>query len=321
MRPTLVSQRLLMMLIASITPIAAIAAITVAPDIASAQNGTPQLLTQVQAADALADLITYTVARADARIANVEQYFKETGQDAEYAKSPPPAANPLLPFNSVYRAAVLFVQQGDGAKFADPSLKTLNDAQLSDEMTELQVYNIQQFQKLNEQAKRAASMREFLKSKGELEKYQAWAKSKGFHPRTAPKTPEEAAARMEEMVGSAREIAWTKAQARGMRREEFDKRWAEQVKEYRDSVQQKVVGCRALAQSLTNPPPPPPPPPAHAPPVNVGTPPGGLRGGGGSGGGGPSLPPPVGSQYQSNNSAAAIQARNDELWNRYDDDD
>jgi hypothetical protein len=277
----------------------------------AAAQGTPELLTQVQAADVLSDLITYTNTRADARLQNIQQYLRETGNEAAFQKSTPAGKNPLIPFSELFRAAVIFVQ-GDGSKYTDPSLKTLSDAQLSTELTELQVYNIQQFQKLNEKVKQASSIKAFLQSSGDLEKYRAWAKSKGFAPVKPPQTPEEAAARMEEMIKSAKETAWTKAQARGMSRAEFDKRWAEQVKNYQKSVEQNVMGCRALANSLTNPPPPPPAPPSNPPPVNVGPPPG-MRGYS------PSLPPPVASQYQSNDTASGFQARNDELWNRFDD--
>ena len=276
-----------------------------------APAGTPALLTQVQAADVLSDLITYTVARGEARLQNIQQYLRETGNDAAFEKARPAAKNALIPFSELSRAAVIFVS-GDGSKYTDPSLATLNDAQLSSELTELQVYNIQQFQKLNEMVKTASSMKSFLESSGGLEKYRAWAKSKGFAPARPPATSEEAAARMEELIKSAKQIAWTKAQARGMSQEEFEKRWADQVKNYQKSVEQKVVGCRALANSLTNPPPPPPPPPSNPPPVDVGPPPG-LRGG-------PSLPSPVTSQYQQNNTASGFQQRNDELWNRFDDD-
>jgi hypothetical protein len=304
MRSTSLSLALLVM-------ISFLSAVVAAPRGAAAQ-GNSQLLTQVQAADVLADLITLTVTRADARVQNIQQYLRETGNEAAFQKAMPAGKNALIPFSELFRAAVIFVQ-GDGSKYADPSLKTLNDAQLSTELTELQVYNIQQFQKLNDNVKTAASIKQFLQSSGDLEKYRAWAKSKGFEPVKAPQTPEEAAARMDELVKSAKEIAWTKAQARGMSREEFEKRWAEQVKNYRKSVEQNVMGCRALANSLTHPPPPPPPPPSNPPPVDVGPPPG-MRGFS------PSLPPPVGSQYQSNNTAAGFQQRNDELWNRFDDD-
>jgi len=290
-----------------------IVAAVLAPRRATAQQpaGTPALLTQVQAADVLSDLITYTVARGEARLKNIEQYLQETGAQAAFDKAPPIGRDTLIPFSELSRAAVIFVS-GDGSKYVDPSLNTLNDAQLSTELTELQVYNIQQFQKLNRMVQTAASMKSFLQSNGDLEKYRAWAKSKGFNPASAPQSPEEAAARMGELIKSAKQIAWTKAQARGMSQEEFEKRWTEQVKNYQKSVEQKVLGCRALANSLTNPPPPPPAPPSNAIPLVVGPPPG-------MHGYSPSLPPPVNSQYQQNNTASGFQQRNDELWNRFDD--
>src|SRR3954470_7836880 len=118
----------------------------------AAAQGTPQLLTNVRAADVLADLITYTVGRADARVENIKQYLRETGSEAAFEKARQGARNPLVPYSELLKGAVVFVS-GDGARFADPSLDTLNDAQLSDELANLQVYNIQQFQKLNDQVK------------------------------------------------------------------------------------------------------------------------------------------------------------------------
>src|SRR4051794_25548305 len=41
---------------------------------AGAPQGSPELLTHVRAADLLADLITYTNSRADARVENIRQY-------------------------------------------------------------------------------------------------------------------------------------------------------------------------------------------------------------------------------------------------------
>jgi len=276
-----------------------------------AQQGAPELLTQVQAADVLSDLITYTVGRADARVANMQQYLRETGDEAAFAQARPAAKDPLLPFSELSRAAVVFVN-GDGGKYVDPSLKTLNAGQLASELTELQIYNIQQFRQLNDDAKSFASMKEFLKSRGGWDKYATWAKSKGFTLAKPPQTVEEAAALMDEMAKSAQEIAWTKAQAQGMSRAEFDKRWADQVKNYKASVDQKVLGCRALASQMMNPPPLPPPPPMMSPREYDGPPPG-MRGG-------PSLSrPPLSGQYQQENTAGAFKARDDSLWNEFDD--
>jgi hypothetical protein len=284
--------------------------LSLTPQHAAAAQGTPQLLTNVRAADVLADLITYTGLRADARVENIKQYLRETGTEAAFEKARPAAKNPLVPYTELLRGAVVFVS-GEGAKFADPSLEALNDTQLSNELATLQVYNIQQFQKLNDQVKYAASAKAFVESRGELEKYRAWAKTKGFAPVTPPKTPEESAARMDEMIKSAKEIAWTKAEAQEMSREEFDKRWADQVKNYRKSVEEKVAGCRSLATALKNPP-PAPAMPSNPAPAYVG-PPAGMHGG-------LSSPPSPGvSQYKADNSAAAFRAKNEELWDRWDD--
>src|SRR4051794_18387018 len=88
------------------------------------QPGAPELLTQVQAADVLSDLITYTAARGDARVQNMQQYLQETGNAAAFQQAHPEANDPLMPFSEMFRGAVLFVN-GDGGKYADPSLKAL----------------------------------------------------------------------------------------------------------------------------------------------------------------------------------------------------
>src|SRR5262245_25530559 len=135
-----------------------------------------ELLVQAQAADVLSDLITYTVARADARAQNIQEYLHNTGREDAYDKARPIARIQLPFYTEVFQGAVLFIK-GGGDQYADPSLKTLDNSQLSTEMSQLQVYNIQTFMKLVEKVKQVASMKEFLKSVGDLEKYQEWAKS------------------------------------------------------------------------------------------------------------------------------------------------
>ena len=274
----------------------------VAPRRAAAAS--PDMLVQVQAADVLSDLITMTAKRADTRVEALHKYLGQIGKEAAFDQAKPAAQQKaLVPFSAVFQGAIAFVKQG-GGKYADPSLATMSDADLSAELTELQVYNIQHFSHINEQYNAAQQMRAFLKSAGELEKYQQWAKENAIPTAPAPTTPDQVAAKMQTDIASARDMAWAKAEARGMTQAEFDARWGQQVKQYQDTVAQQVTGVKALAESLTAP--PPPPTQIISPIVN--TP---VNRGSGADAAPPPLPAPVQSQY----TAGMYQAANNALWN------
>jgi len=264
----------------------------------------PEMLAQVQAADVLSDLITLTAKRADMRVEALHKYLGQIGKEAAFDQAAPAAEQKtMVPFSAVFRGAIAFVKQG-GGKYADPSLATMSDADLSAELTELQVYNIQQFSHINQQYNAAQKMRAFLTSAGELEKYKQWAKENAIPTGAAPTTPDQVAAKMQQDIATAQEIAWAKAEARGMTKAEFDARWGQQVKQYQETVAQQVSGVKALAESLTAP--PPPPTQIISPIVN--TP---VDRGGGASDAPPPLPAPVQSQY----TAGMYQAANNALWN------
>lgn len=226
--------------------------------IATPARAAVDLVTDVNAADALADLLTYAVDRTDASAAALQKYLSGIGKADAYAANPPAVARAKrMPFNSVFKAAVLFVQN-DGEKFADPSLKDRDPSELLDELTELQSYNIQQFMHLNQQRDSCDSMRAYLKSIGEFDKFVAWAEQNapdvmpagGPATQPAADTPEQLAQRMASLVKYARSIAWRKAEARGVSEADFEKQWQEKVAKYRDGVADKVEGVRALGGSL-----------------------------------------------------------------------
>jgi len=274
------------------------------------------LLVPAQAADVLADLITVTSARADARVDAMHRYLREIGKDEAFyqAKAPPPEKP--IPFNEVFKGAILFVKTGGGAQYADPALAGMNNEQLTNELTELQVYNIQTFQHVVQQRQSVDAMKAYLKSSGNLEGYEKWAKEHAPAEATAQptaKSSEQVAARMGEMIDSARSTAWKKAEARGMSEAEFEQAWKQRVEQHRDEVAKNVEGCKKLAQSLTSSPPPAPAarplPPAS--PIITGPGPAPVA---------PAAPPPtVQSQYSQQHTAEMYQQRNDELWNRWDD--
>lgn len=270
-----------------------------------------ELVTQVQAADVLSDLITYTNSRADLREAALKKFIAESGKQLEFEKfKPTTPLQPPPPFSKVFQGAVMYVKSG-GGHFANPTIKTMSESQLTSELTELQVYNIQEFMKLGEKKKSIDTMRAFLTSVGELDKYKQWSKDSTISQAPAA-TAQDVEARMDETMKAAKAIAWSKAQARGVSEADFEKQWTEQVKEYKEAVKTKVEGVKSLAQSLSEPPPAQPAqqqkfePPAVAlypqapPPPSIQP---------------PSLPPTV----QSKATNEMYQQQNNELWNRFDD--
>jgi hypothetical protein len=216
------------------------------------------LLSNTQAADVLSDLLTYAVDRADASTDAMQQYLKQIGKDADYDKNRPAVSHDGMSYNSVFKAAVMFVKDG-GAKYADPSLKDLGKDALLDQLTDLQSYNMQQFMALNGKRETCESMRTYLKSANEWDKFVAWTEKNApaATPMQGPATqssanPEQLAQRMKALVEYAREIAWRKAQAMGVSEADFNKQWEQNVREHKDHVADKVEGMRVLGGSLAN---------------------------------------------------------------------
>jgi hypothetical protein len=145
--------------------------------------------------------------------------------------------------------------------------------------------------------------------------YNKWAKEHGVAPKhQEPKTPAEVAARMDEMIVSAKATAWAKAESRGVSREEFEQQWKQRVEKYREGVANQVDGCKKLARSLSAPPPvasAPAPTVLTAKPLYPNTP--RAVAPGATGATGPQPQPPK-SQYTNE----MFQERNKELWDRFD---
>lgn len=255
----------------------------------------PQMLVQVQAADVLSDLLTWTVDRATARVVAMKQFIAEIGKADDYRQHKPDVRSKSMFFTQVFNGAVDFIKNG-GAKYADPALGNLNESQLMDHFNTLQSYNMQQFIQLNQLRDQSNSMAAYLHSIDQFDDYLKWAKAKfpgvsATAPPTA-QTPEQLAAQMQKMIDTAREITWKKAQAMGMSQTDFDQRWKQMAAQYRESVAQKVEGIQAtgswltksqLAQSA------PAPAPAQPPVVwQAGAPVQQMQ---------PTLPAPVQSQY------------------------
>ena len=278
---------------------------------ASARSQT-DMLAPAQAADVLSNLITVTSKKADARVEAMHQYLVEIGKGDAFHEAPAPPEEKAIFFNQLFKGAIQFVKDG-GAQYADPALSQMTGAQLMNELSELQVYNTQQFMHLLKQKRAVDAMEAFLKSSGDLDGYNQWAEKHGVAPKERePKTPAEVAARMDEMIVSAKETAWAKAESRGTSREEFEKQWKQRVETYREGVAKQVDGCKKLARSLSA---PPPAPAASAPRVLTARPlyPDTPRANA------PAAPPTLQSQPpKSQYTNEMFQQRNKELWDRFD---
>jgi len=272
------------------------------------------MLAPAQAADVLSNLITVTSKKADARVEALHQYLVEIGKSDAFHEAPPPPEEKAIFFNQLFKGAIQFIKNG-GAQYADPALSQMTGPQLMNELSELQVYNTQQFLHLVKQKRAVDAMEAFLKSSGDLDGYHKWAKEHGVAPKQEePKTPAEVAARMDEMIASAKATAWAKAESRGVSREDFEKEWKQRVEKHREGVASQVDGCKKLARSLSAPPPVAAAPASRvltAEPLYPNTPRAAAPGAPGATG--PQSQPP-----KSQITNEMFQQRNKELWDRFD---
>ncbi|MGH7176161.1 MAG: hypothetical protein ACREJC_02165 [Tepidisphaeraceae bacterium] len=215
----------------------------------------PDLVTQIEAADVLSDLLTFTADRSSARVEAMHTFLREIGKDDAYNHAKPVVKKQdRLDYSQVFAAAMLFIKAG-GDKFADPALKGLSESQLYEQLTAVQYYNMQQFMRYNQQRNAANSMRAYLESIDQFPAYLKWARGKVPAPdpdlaQPAPTTPQQLEERMSRMIASYQAIAWKKAQATGMSRAEFDARWKQHLAQYSESVAQKINGVKSLGTFL-----------------------------------------------------------------------
>jgi hypothetical protein len=279
------------------------------------------LVQQVQAADLLADLITYTVDRADVRLNQAMTYLQSIGKTDAFNQAKPNAPTPRpLNYMLLFRGSLAFVE-GDGKKYADPSVANQPTSQLYEDLTAAQYYNMHEFLHYNQQRQAFASVRAYLESINEYQKYLAstGGETAAARPPTtgpAPATPDQVATRLGDMLNFIYETSWKQAQAKGTSQADFEKNWPEQVRQYRESVMEKIEGSQpseaAFGKSqLAGSTPPPPDLPAPAPlPAHYDTPaPADVTAS-------QSLPAPVQSPY----SNANYRAKDTSLWNMWDYD-
>jgi hypothetical protein len=221
----------------------------VSPRVSAATAAPADLVQQVQAADLLADLMTYTVDRADVRLKNAQDFLASIGKTQAYEQAHP---NPALPrplnYMLLFRGSLAFVE-GEGQKYADQSVNDQGTPQLYQELTAAQYYNMHEFLHFNQQRQEFDSIRAYLKSIGQYDKYLASAngqETESSPPSTqpTPATPEAVAQRMGKLIDFIYDSAQTQAQAQGTSRADFEKHWPEQVKEYRESVMARIEGAQ-----------------------------------------------------------------------------
>jgi len=224
-----------------------------------------ELVAQVQAADLLSDLLTWTSDRAASRVAAMTEYLNETGKLAGFRKTnPAPPKTMSLFYSELFNGAVQFVK-GDGTTSADPQLAKLNDAQLFRELTALQTYNIQQFLYLNHKRQECAAVRAYLDSTHGFDGYLTWLKTK--YPQTdsasngttqpAAQTGAQAVAQLEQAIKTAREAAWQRAKARGMSQVDFNHEWDAGQSMMKAQIAARVSGMAEFARAARASTPPP----------------------------------------------------------------
>ncbi len=232
--------------------------------IARAAAEPSDLLKQVQAADVLSDLITWSADRAAARSDSMRQYLTATGRvdafrDSLSAPRPPttgPTTQPLF-YDQMFLGTVRFVEQG-GDRYADPALKKLAGKQLMQELSALATYNIGEFKTLNQQRAVIGVMKAYLQSTGQLEAYAKWATvhtpDLASAPSTAGAQPQSSAAmvaKTEAMMQAAKDAARKRAEAQGVSPGDFEQQWNQKQAKLHDDISHRLEGMSDLAQAFS----------------------------------------------------------------------
>jgi hypothetical protein len=276
------------------------------------------LVQQVQAAHVLADVMTFVVERADARLNEAEAYLNTIGKKEAYEHAKPaPALGKPLYYTQLFKGAIAFVE-GDGVRYADPSTNDESVSQLYNDLSAAQYYNIHQFLHFNQQRQEFASLRSYLESIGQWDKFLATGSNNAPTARLDERTSSQPALtplelvsrRMGETMKFIRETACKDAQAKGISETDFNSHWPAEMARYRRSVISRIESAQPLegvgkTEMLGTPPPQPRPEPAIAqPPVVFATPQAAP----------PQPPPPVPSPYTN----ALFRARDNTIWDMWD---
>lgn len=222
----------------------------------AAESADPRLLQQVQAADLMSQLLTWTGDRANARVESMREYLEDHRLATGYDQNPPATPKVArLPYSQIFAQVTHFVAIGGGAKYSDPGLARLTDAQLRRELDALQGYNMDLFMLLNRQWDQAESMRLYLEQCHELKGYLGWSESRLpssllMRPATQPA---DLALRLETIADQIREAEWKRSQAQGMTRQAFEAAWTRRTTEFRRRVAERVKANYELARSFRQP--------------------------------------------------------------------
>jgi hypothetical protein len=212
-----------------------------------------QLLSQVQAADVLSDLLTFTADRLSARAVGMGNYLKQINQLDAFDQFKPATATPgKIDYTQLFSGAVNFVKNG-GDKYSDPSLAKLSDAQLRNELTALQTYDVREFAFLNQKRQITERVKSFLISINEFDGYRKYAGDLAPSPTTSTTsslTAQQQVAHVENLVKAARAAAWARAKAKGVSQSDFDAQWAAKENQFKTQVSQRVQAMGALSASI-----------------------------------------------------------------------
>lgn len=214
----------------------------------------PQLLRDTQAADLLSDLLTFYGDLATARADAMRMYIGEIGKTTDYGVKggATPEKDPLM-FVDLFKGVCMFIDKG-GGRYADPALAKFSERALKTELDALQHFNLQQFMYLNTKRVEIAKMRSYLEKTGRFDSYLDWATKSGMGqtivttsgPTT--RTGEGVAQWLSQQADNMKEQAWEKAKAQGMTREAFDAKWAEKVKDLRQSTDERIQTIKTLGE-------------------------------------------------------------------------
>jgi hypothetical protein len=221
---------------------------------ARAADADTGLLPQVQAADVMSDLLTFTADRTAARVVNMGNYLKQINKLDAYDQFKPAGESAgKMDYTQVYAGAVHFIKTG-GDKYADPSLSKMSDVQLRTELTALQTYDVREFAFLSQKRKLADRVKAFLVSIKEFDGYRKWSGDTSATPSTNPASSslnaEQRVAHAENLMNADRATALARAKAKGVSQSDFDAQWAAKETQFKSEVAQRVEGIAALSSSL-----------------------------------------------------------------------
>jgi hypothetical protein len=155
---------------------------------APAANSRQQWLAQTRAADVIGEILMAADERAESQVEALRHQLTQANvkPPVTLPTQPPPTRESQAAYRALVDRVIAEVQRGGGgAGPIDPSLDSLPEAQLFNEMTALQTYNLRTFRRLGELRDQAAELRKRLESAGQSKR--------GAATRPAIETPDDLA--------------------------------------------------------------------------------------------------------------------------------